>query len=76
MGKMNNKKALAMTLILVLMFLFLIMCRLMSFYASKSSFDMIYKLKPGERLTEAAERFKVNAADIKVDGDYLVFEIK
>jgi hypothetical protein len=37
---------------------------------------MIYKLKDNENIFEVAQRFKVNPQDIKIDDNYLIFDVK
>jgi hypothetical protein len=44
-------------------------------YANKP-IKMVYYLRDGENRKEVAERFNVKVEDIKIDGRYLMFEVK
>lgn len=71
-----QKKVYAMGLAaLIILLLLTSICSLVDHY-SKQPLKMIYKLKENESVVEVAQRFKVNPQDIKIDDNYLIFEVK
>lgn len=74
---MNKKQIrLLVATVSVTLLIILSICSIAKFYAKDKNFKMIYKLQENESVAQVAEKFDVDVKDIKLDGNYLMFEIK
>lgn len=72
---MRKKKLIAFILVMLAVFSILSISKVIKNYADKPV-KMVYYLRDGESKREVAARFNVRLEDIKVDGRYLMFEVK
>jgi hypothetical protein len=73
---MRKKKLMSYILAALAVFSIISISNKIRDYAESKPVKMIYFLKDNESSREVAARFNVKAEDIKVDGRYLMFEVR
>lgn len=63
-------------LVMLSVFSIFIICNKIRDYADKKPFKMIYYLRDGETRKEVAQKFNVKVEDMKIEGRYLMFEVR
>lgn len=73
---MRKKKLIALILAMLAVFSIISITSKVRNYAENKSFKMIYLLQEGESCESVARRFGVKVEDLKIDGRYVMFEVK